>query len=707
MKQRKNSNILENLNTRLNKIKDILVGKNSKSLDKIDDIIDDLSKSVLNKDRMNYIDIIKDKITQSITGRYDNPLKDLDSTLLQDIENRTRLKRYINSEEIIDNIPYASSAIQILADETVSPDDITKQSIQFLNTNIMSEEEKKDLDLDYIRKINESLNIDDLLSDIVYNTMKYGDQFVEICDIKSKEAPITQALLSEGSSQEYVNDLKKIQEDPIKFEYLQENTENHQSIKKSFNLKLEVYMDKLDTVDVSELSNDGSITKRRKREIDRKNEEFVNINNVRLVMHDPAYVIKIQSKRFRLCLGYLVLPKYESTVGLDPSGCSSSASSSALYSPMGIGSNIPTILSGVDTLYLKLIKIIKKYTHNDDLSINKNETQDILNRVVREIEDAGDSVLRIRFVSSEQMEHFVTTNLRFYPYGESILYKSFFSAKLLILQEVATAMKRMSDSIDRRIWKVETGLSRQAKNSIDTLKQALKKRKISLDTFGSISTIPSMLTAYEDLYVPVTKGKAFVDTETMSPTTNSRDAAEELKFFRDSFVASLRVPPSYIGLEENTTNKANLSQQSQIFARVIISTQKTFSKHLSGLFRKIYKFTKKKPMPKIIITLPPPKLLQVEIMAEHVRTSKEIIDSLDELDIPKEYSKKKYLNFDWDDLDRFKAKQKLEDKGKPKEIKPEDQLYGTGLGGGGFGGNSFGTDIGGTSTTVPGEPPTP
>lgn len=636
-------------------------------LKNVDVIIDKLQNKVFNKNVSDYSELLRSYISKNTlntisSNKNDNNVIDniLNSNSFYDIENRSRLIRYMNADEIADNIPYASSALEIIADEITSPDNITKESIQIMEND--SGQEISKTEIDYVRQIREELNIESLIHGIINHTLKFGDQFVEICDFKDKEIPLTQTFLTEDST------ISK----PVEIKYVWNNQE------KQFNVSLDF------TVDVNEGSYDlkkernlGEIAKYKLSEAEQQSS---NINDIGLVIHDPAYVIKIQSRRYKMCLGYIVLPNYgENSDSVlkryNFNSCGNNypvSSSTGLPTYSGVG--VQPEVYGIDGLYIQLIDILKKHLDTKDVKIDSKEVKEMLKRVISEVDLNKNNNIPIRFVPISRMQHFSINNLRFFPYGESIFYKSFFAAKLLILQEVAVSMRRVIDSQEKRVMYVETGMQRNAGNLIENLKQNLKKRKISIDTFGSISSIPSTITAYEDIIIPQIKGTRFVEFDTISPVQNSRDATEELKFFRDILVASLRVPPSYIGLEENTTNKANLSQQSQIFARIIISYQKSFSKNIRELFNKIHVMTKKVEIPKKInITLPPPKVIQTELQAEHLRTAGEVIDILVNLGADKEIVKKKYLNVDWDEMEISKTKTKLTNKAKP-DAEQEDNV---------------------------------
>lgn len=662
------------ISSSLSKIKSMLMGKTEDGKAKeVDDIIDDLSDTLLKKSKVNYADLIRTHLTQSLVDKSENVVNQLDPTAFTDPDNITRLRRYVDAEEICDNITYVASAIQVLCDEIISPDEITKESIQILNPKSGSTEEDNSTDIDEVRKINKTLEIDDLLHPLVHNTLKYGDQFVEICSSISKEVPLTQSLLTEI----YKNDptSKGDENIEITIHEAKELTPNMPFIvekrQKTFSIEL------LTDDKIGEESTDPNRSERKKRKHDRLEKEPTNIKNTRLILHDPAYVIKLQTSRFKLCLGYLILPKYDvGTGGVGSSGSCSSGGKLTNANPLLFSSSAArTQLDGVDKLYAQLMQLVRQHIHKekDEIKVNKKEVMALLDRVVREVDEYAESKVQIRYVPPERMQHFVADKVRFFPYGESVLFKLFFSAKLLILQETAVAMKRMTDSVDKRVFYMETGLPRQTRNLIDQLKMVLKKRKISLDTIGSIGAIPSMVTSYEDIIIPMSKGKRYVEHDSIAPTMNARDATEELKYFRDQLVAGLRVPPSFIGLEENVRVKANLSQESIIFARVVVSYQKIFSNLLKELFKKIYTFSMDEIMPDVTITLPPPKLLQAEIQAEHVNTAVQIIDQLTQLGLPKEYLKRKYLNIDWNEVDKFQAEEKL-DREISKALTPEEDI---------------------------------
>jgi hypothetical protein len=86
----------------------------------------------------------------------------------------------------------------------------------------------------------------------------------------------------------------------------------------------------------------------------------------------------------------------------------------------------------------------------------------------------------------------------------------------------------------------------------------------------------------------------------------------------------------------------------------------------------------------VLVSLPVPKSLQYEREARYMNEVVNLIESLERIGVPKEYSKKKYLTtFDWDAVKKYEIDQNVEKALDPTK-KSEDEI-----GGAGFGGSQF------------------
>jgi hypothetical protein len=153
-------------------------------------------------------------------------------------------------------------------------------------------------------------------------------------------------------------------------------------------------------------------------------------------------------------------------------------------------------------------------------------------------------------------------------------------------------------------------------------------------------------------------------------------------------VASLGVPASFLNIEENLSNKSALSEENILFARAIIGHQKYLTEQINALIQKIFTILDPEKSLDILdhvnIAFAPPKSLQFERESKYISDLVNLIRSLEEIGIPREYSKKKYLTgFDWDELKNYEVDQKIDKSlGTTPGGNPEDTMGGmSGMGG--------------------------
>jgi hypothetical protein len=341
-------------------------------------------------------------------------------------------------------------------------------------------------------------------------------------------------------------------------------------------------------------------------------------------------------------------------------------------------------MNDVDSICLNIITQLQdKIQAGQDLLPDRGDLRDVVSQYLKSIKDNED--LKIRYVPPHLMSHWRINVDSFDPYGESIFESVKFDSKLLMAMKTAKTIKTLTSSIDKRVVSVETGLPRNAKQLVEVLKEGLRKRKISIDNFGSVDTIPSHVTTFEDIYIPMRDGKKFVEFDNIQFGPDPNNDTEPIKYLRDSIVSNLGVPAPFVGLEENTSNRALLTVENIMFARTVISYQKEFSHLLHDLFEKIYLILYPQGihhLDHIKITFPPPKASAYEHQMEYIEHMQRIIEALAALGIPKPYLKRKYLpDLDWDEIEKAVSEEKL--KVETGEEKSEDDQFG---GGGGYGG---------------------
>lgn len=556
-----------------------------------------------------------------------------------------RLLRYKTYEAIVSNINYCFRALNVLVDNILSPDDITKVALEIKPTDALESEKEVESDSKIVEETIKVLKLEENLHLLVKTTLLYGDLFCEIAD--EKTALTSKSILSESEYKELISsDIPDSQKELL--EYKQKDD------------KYRVTMDYSALTETKD-TKDGKD--------DKDEEDKLRLSNIRLVFHDPRFVIKLQSSLFPMCLGYLVFPQMTLLPG-------------SILQDEPINAVCTQILQSL----AKRIPQMKEFKGSEDL-------KDIVRSMLSQTD--LNKAMDIRYVPPDSVVHFRVPSTKYYPYGESIFDSCQYSAKVLIALETALTIQRLSRSTEKRKISVEIGLPRDARKAVEEMKEEFRKRKISLDSFGTVDTIPSMITTFEDIYIPTKDGKAFVDVDTFTGgNVDIRSKVDELKFVRDSVVASLGVPPSFIGIEENLSNKAALGEENILFARTIVSHQKFLTHQICELIERILGLTNPEAALTIIdrvgVAFSTPRSLQYEREARYMSEFANLVETLDRIGIPKEWAKRRYLTqVDWDEIKKYEIGEKIEKDLDPAKKKEEEGMGGMGGGLGGMGPGGF------------------
>ncbi len=605
-----------------------IVGTKTTDIDqRLDQAVTDITNYKSQSGRNGYIDLVKSLISKGSSGF------ELDSSkgvFTQGASPATfgqvaRLARYQSFEGTATLINYCYRALEVLTDNIISPDDITKIALEVKPKKFLEDTAPTEEKTTQVKATIKELKLEEHLHIIVRNTLMMGDFFCELANAKT--ALLSRAYLAENYLENEALDIREGRKDCISAG------------------EFEINIDYTPFVEAQNIDS--------KKEKDEK---------LHLVFHDPQRIVKLQSELYPLCFGYLMFPKTTSMPGMNLADHA-----------------INDICGGILKSLSAKIPQIKEF--------NKKELKDIITTIVDSSKDQN-KTLNIRYIPPDRMQHFMRPTTKYHPYGESIFDSCQFTAKCLIAMETALAVQRIARSTEKRKVAVEIGLPRDAKKMIERLKEEFRKRKVSIDSFGTIDTIPSMISTFEDVYIPQKDGKPFVDISTFTEgNVDVRQKVDELKFLRDSVVASLGVPAAFINIEENLSNKAALSEENILFARTIIGHQKYLTHQVNELIQKVYDILNPEEALTILdnveVAFPSPKSLQFERESRYMSEFANLVESLERIGIPKEFSKKKYLHgTDWKELENYEVDEKV-----TKELgtkKEEDDGMG-GMGGGGMG----------------------
>lgn len=607
------SNISDSLLSAFDQLKTTIFGEDDPEIKVLDsdiaDTISTLSYIINDKDAFNYAESLKNIITSSLdSSSFENNSANSFTT---HPDTARRFSRYVNASEIENSITYCARALKVLCDSITSPDNVTDKSFSFSIAS--NNDDSLEKHVSNLEDITDNLLLDDEIYNIVYQTLKYGDLFIEICDYKSHEVPLTQSLyltetlkgntikekkkILKESSQEFSIDTIKIQTENKTFKDLYKTEsfdpgdnitnaylEQEDKTLKEITIELieDVNQDTLDELNLiresifnkklsasQKILNEGGeladymkdSDKQEENESDKVNKindkikdketDTHDLQDVRVIIHDPRRIIKIQSDKYKINLGYLILPiKSDKKTNNFLSNNSNSNHSTSQYTGGGFNINTFDSAQGVDKVYDDIVKIIKKYVNSNSLAIDSEETKELLKRAIKEMEIDSNN-LKIRYVSPEKMEHFALNSSNNFPYGEGIFEKVLFQAKQYIILKTALTIKRVSDATEKRIISVDTTTPRNARNLVESIKEKLRKSKYSIDTFGNIGSISSIITNFDAYIIPMNKDRSYVKFDTLPPASDLKSMSEDLKTYRDEIIGGLDVPPSYVNIEEN------------------------------------------------------------------------------------------------------------------------------------------------------------
>ena len=627
----------------LNKIKGSVVKTQSQRIDtKLDDAVKDIATYKSHGGRNSYINLIKSLISRTADVKVGGSAG---GSLFQHgigpaaFGQGGRIQRYKTYQAIVSNINFCYRALQVLVDNVLSPDDITKVSLDVKTVEYLEDEVPSSAKIRYIKEIIQALKLEESLDLIVRGTLMFGDFFCEIGD--TKDALTSRSILTEAQGQLLMNtNYENGDKETIRIS----EGENNYDINIDYSAFNEAFGD-------AKKDDDETTDKDKLRKI-------------QLIFHEPHYVLKLQSNLFPTCFGYLLFPPQEIT------GAQSIADNT------------------INNICAAILKNLEKKLPNMKEFRGDKELKDIIRSMIKQT-DLNKS-LDIRYVPTDKMTHFKIPTTKFYPYGESIFDSSQYSAKVIIALETALAIQRLSRSTEKRKIAIEIGLPRDARKAIEEMKEEFRKRKVSLDSFGTVDTIPSMITTFEDVYIPQKDGKPFVDVSTFTEgNVDTRNKVDEIKFMRDQLVAGYGVPPSFIGIEENMTNKSSLSEENILFARTIIRHQKYLTEQVNKLLKKVLDIINPEEaltlLDNVLVAFPVPKSLQFERESRYINELTNLIESLERIGVPREYTKRKYLpHLEWEEIKKYQIDQKVDQALDPTKQEPDE------FGMGGMGGDMSG-----------------
>jgi len=299
----------------------------------------------------------------------------------------------------------------------------------------------------------------------------------------------------------------------------------------------------------------------------------------------------------------------------------------------------------------------------------------------------GDTLTGAEFImlDKDQIIHFRLANSdpAFYPYGKSIAALSRQTFRSLKLMEDAMLIYRLSRAPERRIFYVDVGnlSSSKAYDFIEKMKQAFKKEKYYSQTTGNIDGRYNPLAPDEDFWVPIAGSKSNTKIDTLPGAQNLGDV-DDVKYFRDKLLASLKIPKDYIvEKDQSPERKANLAQLDTKFARVVVRVQRSIEIGLEAIAARHLKIKgyPRSLIEKMRIDLPEPSDMYIKRRLDVDEQKARVVQAVLGLQLfPREKIYKDYYNLT--DMEIKEIEDKLEEDMQKQMEQQQDQMMAQGMG---------------------------
>ena len=183
-----------------------------------------------------------------------------------------------------------------------------------------------------------------------------------------------------------------------------------------------------------------------------------------------------------------------------------------------------------------------------------------------------------------EMAHFrLNSDSNFLPYGKSIIEGGRRIWKQVSLMEDAMLIHRITRAPEKRIFKIDVG--NIPPNEVDNYMQKIinssKKVPFVDEKTGEYNLKYNMQNLMEDYYMPVRGNDNGTSIDTLKGLEYSM--TDDMNYLKNKLLASLKIPKSYLGYEEDTGGKSTLAALDVRFAKTIERVQRVIISELTKI----------------------------------------------------------------------------------------------------------------------------
>lgn len=604
--------------------------------------------------KKDWIDLVNAVVNKSNNGKesdvIDNVLSSFNAGYSQFTPSKKRLDSYKNILAVKDRIPILGKALRIWADNILSPDDINKRSLNVISEldDIEGIETEIDLLKQEFRNAMKVLAIDKKADYIIQNTLLFGDFFVELTTRQREMENVFGGVIREEKINLSEINNKLFKDKQISVKLLE--TEDIKHIRRH-----NLIENDLVSKELREYKNEDNITEdylitedELNKDTAKNNKDDITYDDVSLIFHQPHNVIKIQ--RYNICLGYLVIDSETSA----QEAAGPRMGNAGSFSQMQMDSE----KEAFNTIINKVYAVISSYLKQIDVNSLSDDIKDVLINIIKGYNKISSiKSVNVRYVPESNMIHFKNISLKDEVYGESIFADLEFIFRLYLARLVSSTIYMLSRAGKHMIFTVDVSGTRDAASRIENVKRAVKSREVKVSDLNDIETIPSIVSTFEDYYLPAKDGKRYVEMDTLDMGSYSDTRQGEDTTLIKNILTGIEIPPSYLGIEEFNSTKATLAQESMLFARSVIRYQKMFSEYFTELMHKIYILVHSDDddlnsnYHNISLTFMPPRGIITEALSKMYTEIRDIYNALKEMNVPEEKILRRFLpEYDFDEF---------------------------------------------------------
>jgi len=183
-----------------------------------------------------------------------------------------------------------------------------------------------------------------------------------------------------------------------------------------------------------------------------------------------------------------------------------------------------------------------------------------------------------------EMAHFrLNSDSNFLPYGKSMIEGGRRVWKQLQLMEDAMLIHRVMRAPEKRIFKIDVGNipPTEVDNYMQKIINSSKKVPFVDEKTGEYNLKYNIQNLIEDYYMPVRGSDNGTSIDTLKGL--EYNMIDDLNYLKGKLMASLKIPKSYLGYEEDTNGKSTLAALDVRFAKTIERIQRVMISELTKI----------------------------------------------------------------------------------------------------------------------------